>query len=147
MSHEAQPPHVGDPHALDSSQGYESPTFNIGSDWEDSDEGDFENAKPNETHESFRLKAIEKSTEASDGVRSPAYDEDDAEKTAREGGGSRRNSDATDQSFMLFTPDEEHSVVRKFDRRLVLFVALLYMLSFLDRSSTRDPDNLSANSD
>jgi hypothetical protein len=26
-------------------------------------------------------------------------------------------------------------VVRKFDRKLVLFVALLYMLSFLDRSS------------
>ena len=30
---------------------------------------------------------------------------------------------------------EEHAVVRKLDRRLVLFVALLYMLSFLDRSS------------
>ena len=38
-------------------------------------------------------------------------------------------------SFMLYSPDEEESVIRKFDRRLVLFVALLYMLSFLDRSS------------
>jgi hypothetical protein len=34
-----------------------------------------------------------------------------------------------------YTPDEEGAVVRKLDRKLVLFVALLYMLSFLDRSS------------
>lgn len=48
----------------------------------------------------------------------------------------RRRSDGTEQSFMLYTPDEEQSVVKKFDIRLVLFIALLYMLSFLDRSST-----------
>lgn len=36
----------------------------------------------------------------------------------------------------FFTPEEERAVVKKFDRNLVLFVALLYMLSFLDRSST-----------
>lgn len=48
---------------------------------------------------------------------------------------SRRASASTVQSFMLYTPDEERSVIRKFDRRLVLFVAFLYMLSFLDRSS------------
>lgn len=47
----------------------------------------------------------------------------------------RRSSASTTQSFQLYTPDEERAVVRKFDRRLVLFVALLYMLSFLDRSS------------
>lgn len=35
----------------------------------------------------------------------------------------------------VYTVDEEKAVVRKFDRRLVLFVALLYLLSFLDRSS------------
>ncbi|KAL8661757.1 MAG: hypothetical protein Q9202_005319 [Teloschistes flavicans] len=34
-----------------------------------------------------------------------------------------------------FTPDEERAVVRKFDRHLVLFIALLYMLGFLDRSN------------
>ena len=39
------------------------------------------------------------------------------------------------ESFELYTPDEERSVVRKLDRHLVLFVAFLYMLSFLDRSS------------
>ena len=47
----------------------------------------------------------------------------------------RRRSSSTIQSFMLYTPDEENAVVRKFDRRLVLLLALLYMLSFLDRSS------------
>ncbi|EAQ88277.1 hypothetical protein CHGG_04896 [Chaetomium globosum CBS 148.51] len=35
----------------------------------------------------------------------------------------------------LYTAEEEQAVVRKFDRKLVVFVALLYMLSFLDRSN------------
>lgn len=39
------------------------------------------------------------------------------------------------QSFELYTPDEERAVRRKLDRCLVLFVAFLYMLSFLDRSN------------
>ena len=47
----------------------------------------------------------------------------------------RRNSSSTTHSFQLYTPDEERAVIRKFDRKLVLFVSLLYMLSFLDRSS------------
>ena len=47
----------------------------------------------------------------------------------------RRGSTSTMQSFVLYTPDEERLVVRKLDRRLALFVAFLYMLSFLDRSS------------
>lgn len=34
-----------------------------------------------------------------------------------------------------FTLEEEKVIIRKFDTRLVLFMALLYMLSFLDRSS------------
>ncbi|KAL4780643.1 major facilitator superfamily domain-containing protein [Aspergillus varians] len=34
-----------------------------------------------------------------------------------------------------YTPAEEQQVVRKFDRRLVPFLALLYLLSFLDRSN------------
>lgn len=40
-----------------------------------------------------------------------------------------------EEEDLVFTADEEMAVVRKFDRRLVLFVALLYLLSFLDRSS------------
>lgn len=34
-----------------------------------------------------------------------------------------------------YSLEEERVVVRKLDRHLVLFLALLYMLSFLDRSS------------
>ena len=45
------------------------------------------------------------------------------------------SASSTVASFQLYTPDEEAAVVRKFDRRLVTFLALLYMLSFLDRSS------------
>jgi cyanate permease len=48
---------------------------------------------------------------------------------------SRRMSASTVASFQLYTPDEELAVRRKFDRKLVLFVALLFMLSFLDRSN------------
>lgn len=40
-----------------------------------------------------------------------------------------------DGEAIVYTAEEERGVVRKFDRRLVLFVALLYLLSFLDRSS------------
>lgn len=36
---------------------------------------------------------------------------------------------------LTYSAEEERAVVAKFDRRLVLFVAFLYMLSFLDRSS------------
>lgn len=34
-----------------------------------------------------------------------------------------------------YSPDEEKEVVKKFDRKLVFFLAILYLLSFLDRSS------------
>ena len=47
----------------------------------------------------------------------------------------RHESSSTTQSFVLYTPDEERVVRRKFDYKLVLLVAFLYMLSFLDRSS------------
>jgi hypothetical protein len=39
------------------------------------------------------------------------------------------------ESSIPYTLDEERNVVRKLDRNLILFLALLYMLSFLDRSS------------
>jgi hypothetical protein len=48
---------------------------------------------------------------------------------------SRLSIPSTVASFQLYTPDEERAIVAKFDRKLVLFVAFLYMLSFLDRSS------------
>ena len=39
------------------------------------------------------------------------------------------------QSYELYTPLESTRVLHKLDRRLVSFMALLYMLSFLDRSN------------
>ena len=69
--------------------------------------------------------------------RSPSFSGDDA-------------SDASDVFELLppgqppagYTPAEDAAVRRKFDRRLVLFVALLFLLSFLDRSSTSSPSSL-----
>lgn len=47
-----------------------------------------------------------------------------------------------DADDIVYTADEERAIVRKFDRRLVLFVALLYLLSFLDRSSESFPPSV-----
>ncbi|OAQ94643.1 MFS transporter [Purpureocillium lilacinum] len=66
---------------------------------------------------------------------------DEAAAAAGSGSGARamrsarRPSASTVATFQLYTPDEERAVRRKFDRRLVLFVTLLFMLSFLDRSN------------
>ncbi|KNG47113.1 polyphosphoinositide phosphatase [Stemphylium lycopersici] len=48
---------------------------------------------------------------------------------------ARRPSLDSVQSYELYTPDEDRTVLKKLDRRLVAFMALLYMLSFLDRSN------------
>ncbi|CAN9197497.1 unnamed protein product [Alternaria sp. RS040] len=48
---------------------------------------------------------------------------------------TRRASLDSVQSYELYTPDEDRRVLKKLDRRLVAFMALLYMLSFLDRSN------------
>lgn len=45
---------------------------------------------------------------------------------------SRRSSV---QSFELYTPEEGKQILEKLDRKVVGFMALLYMLSFLDRSN------------
>lgn len=102
--------------------------------WEDSDS---DGAKPTGWQESIRLRNITTTLDDAD-----ILDSDDESKKEIFHLGSRRGSNATDQTFMLYTPDEEQSVIGKFDRRLVLFVALLYMLSFLDRSSMHEPDAL-----
>ncbi|KAK4574704.1 hypothetical protein LTR86_001545 [Recurvomyces mirabilis] len=70
--------------------------------------------------------------------RTPAQrddDEDAEEEDELASNRRRRASRASVQSFELYTPDEERKVLRKLDTRLVLFVALLYLLSFLDRSN------------
>lgn len=54
-------------------------------------------------------------------------------------GDSEHDDKEEGRQSLVYTAEEERAVVRKFDRRLVLFVALLYMLSFLDRSSSFCP--------
>ena len=86
-----------------------------------------------ELGEGFKLQ-----NRGSDVEKGSAADDDELEEGYRDAG-PRRGSASTVHSFQLYTPDEERAVVRKFDRKLVLFVALLYMLSFLDRSSLSPP--------
>ncbi|KAI9762923.1 MAG: hypothetical protein M1840_001103 [Geoglossum simile] len=62
-------------------------------------------------------------------------EEEGEEEEEEEGKHTRRRHRTSIQGFEFYTPDEERAVVRKFDRRLVTFLAGLYMLSFLDRSS------------
>ncbi|CAK3992997.1 hypothetical protein D0861_02731 [Lecanosticta acicola] len=69
-----------------------------------------------------------------------AEDEDEDDEQVPLAGGhaavtSHRQRRSSAQSFELYTPDEERRVRWKLDTRLVLFVALLYMMSFLDRSN------------
>jgi hypothetical protein len=85
-----------------------------------------------ELGESYKLQTIRNDVEKRISQGDFA-DEEDGEENHRPR--RRRASVSTVQSYQLYTPEEERAVVRKFDRRLVLFVALLYMLSFLDRSS------------
>lgn len=83
-----------------------------------------------ELGESYKLQR-----RGNDGEKAGDLDEDTEDEEGYADSGRRRASVSTVQSYQLYTPDEERAVVRKFDRKLVLFVALLYMLSFLDRSS------------
>ena len=91
-----------------------------------------ERDSPNEDYELENLKPDRDSTSNLDEAE---WEKEDPEVSASTHAIPRRASVSTVQSFMLYTPDEERSVVRKFDRKLVLFIAALYMLSFLDRSS------------
>ncbi|TGJ83043.1 hypothetical protein E0Z10_g5698 [Xylaria hypoxylon] len=72
-------------------------------------------------------------------TRDGEYHEDEEDAHMMHGGNrkqhERRLSDSIVASFQLYTPDEEKAVIRKFDRRLVMFLAFCYMLSFVDRSN------------
>ena len=68
--------------------------------------------------------------ELSEGVRGRREDEESRSSGEHHISRSRR------RRRPLYTAEEEKNVVRKFDRKLVVFVAILYLLAFLDRSST-----------
>lgn len=78
------------------------------------------------------------------GMRVGSYDEED-EGSGSEAGSFRKPrryhhiGDHDNEQLVTreddFTEAEERKVLKKLDRRVVLFVALLYLLSFLDRSN------------
>ena len=78
-------------------------------------------------------RARQQMRDATAGAEEDEGSDDDGEETTLQGGSSRRRGSVA--SFELYTPDEERRVRRKLDIKLVLFVALLYLLSFLDRSN------------
>lgn len=65
----------------------------------------------------------------------PIFDESSEHRLSFDDQSGEEYGKGRKDSFMLYTPDEEQAVVMRLDRRLVLFMAFLYMLSFLDRSS------------
>jgi hypothetical protein len=52
-----------------------------------------------------------------------------------DGKGSDEHQELVTQRYELYSPEEDKKVLKKLDRRVVLFIAFLYLLSFLDRSS------------
>lgn len=73
------------------------------------------------------------------GQADEVYELSERARVGRRGEGAGAGGEEKPQDELVYTAEEEQAVVRKFDRRLVLFVALLYMLSFLDRSSSSYP--------
>ncbi|KAM3424543.1 hypothetical protein BST61_g6539 [Cercospora zeina] len=62
-------------------------------------------------------------------------DSEEEDDRAPLAGTGRRRTRSSLHTFQLYTPDEEAKVRHTLDTRLVLFVALLYMMAFLDRSN------------
>ncbi|KAI7525114.1 MFS general substrate transporter [Hortaea werneckii] len=87
-----------------------------------------------EESEGYELKRLNKSGSKRRSTVEDAVGDDDHDDDEDEVPATRRRT-ASVASFELYTPDEEHRVRRKLDTHLVLFVAMLYMMSFLDRSN------------
>lgn len=85
--------------------------------------------------DAFPLRSLKSLGEDTETLRSDTASSSRNTKPTRRDDVSEDEDDISVQSFELYTPDEEMRVLRKLDTKLVLFVALLYMLSFLDRSS------------
>lgn len=96
-----------------------------------SDEDELEDL---EESEGYELKRLNKSGSKRGFTVEDAIGDDDHDDLGDEVPATRRRT-ASVASFELYTPDEEHRVRRKLDTHLVLFVAMLYMMSFLDRSN------------
>ena len=108
-------------HAVDQLHGYKSATvgFDLGSD----DSSAMDTNERGDLDGNFEMKNLARSPQGSKYVRStfgPQFEDAHSDEEER----SPRASVSTLQSFMLYTPDEERTVIRKSDCRLVLFVAL-----------------------
>ena len=116
-----------------------SPAPPIGSELDPEDEVHIDLTGRENQEDNFELKdlsGVRNGTEDPESSFDHGLPDSDSDDEKSPGfGKSRRTGASTVQSFMLYTADEERSVIKKFDRRLVLFIAFLYMLSFLDRSS------------
>ena len=117
----------GDSPASNSSPGSQATRLTPESDSEDSDL----ELKEDELGHSIKLRRRDPEKSQTANLDGRADQDDDDDRTLL----GRQESAVTTQSYQLYTPDEDRAVTRKFDKRLVLFVTLLYMLSFLDRSS------------
>lgn len=129
------PPLEISPHSSETSHTRLTPN----SDSEHDDDFAIDDAEADESYSMMRVRGEgrEKVWDAEEEGGSDSSEGD--EEDDRDGGRRRRASVSTVQSYQLYTPDEEKEVVKIFDKKLVLFVALLYMLSFLDRSSQSFP--------
>ncbi|KAK5165135.1 uncharacterized protein LTR77_009232 [Saxophila tyrrhenica] len=109
----------------------------------ESDSDDDDELEHLEAGEGYELKSLpkygEKSRETQKGASAGAEDDDEDDSDYDEAdtalGGRKSTRRDSVASFELYTPDEERKVRRKLDTRLVLFVAVLYLFSFLDRSN------------
>lgn len=96
--------------------------------------GDGDAAGQDDTGEHGALIAQGRDSDEDDGdVVYDAFRESDEEDSAQLR--RRRRRLRGRRKEFLYTKEEEKKVIRKFDWNLVGFLALLYMLSFLDRSS------------
>ena len=91
--------------------------------------------------DTYELENMSGSPARSSELRSRLLHENEKEQESpQEVESDERDSSVEDESIVdnhsFYTAAEEQAIIRKFDLRLVLFIAFLYMLSFLDRSST-----------
>ncbi|KAI9822833.1 MAG: hypothetical protein M1826_000412 [Phylliscum demangeonii] len=88
--------------------------------------------------ETYPLQNLSQIAQEEDYLFAPGAEEIDEEgaNAGHDGSfkGHQETSAFTGHIDARYTPEEESRVVEKFDQRLVLFIAFLYMLSFLDRS-------------
>jgi hypothetical protein len=91
-----------------------------------------DNIPPENEDEGQSADEAQKFVRVTDGYDEEGYDSELEYKTRHR---LRRQMSIGAGANAEYTEEEEKEVVKRLDKRLVLFLALLYMLSFLDRSS------------